>query len=372
MPGSEHVPSDACDVGDVAGCSCGAEGGRRFCVDGSFAECVCATPGGNSGEGGAGGAGVEPTCADADESCDASDATCRLAQLSCPSRRLAHTFPFADGVYFVGTLSEGSAGRDAVEQFWPTKRLNYFTGFTTYADSYRFRPKDGALFYHDLQRGILLNGHASGTSDDIVQLTPPCGSSVASEFGFDGAGVLHYRCGNTLRRANGELVARAIVEIAGVMGDGRSVVTRSAADPGGGAYSVLSPSGQELARFYPAELFTGTLTLLPLATTVRVNTAHIAFARTYSEGTEVVVYLVDEDSRFRLVRRAPVLGLGDGQLVVSDGTIFVREYDETSSADERIRAYLPNGASRVVWREAEAVDVRTHGEGGLLAGRAQR
>lgn len=95
----------------------------------------------------------------------------------------------------------------------------------------------------------------------------------------------------------------------------------------------------------------------------------MAFLREYEPGAEVVVYVLDEESRFRLLRRAPVNGIGSAQLVVSDGTFFVREYDPTSGGDERVYAYLPAGSRRVVWREAEALYVRAHGHGGLLQGR---
>ena len=47
--------------------------------------------------------------------------------------------------------------------------------------------------------------------------------------------------------------------------------------------------------------------------------------------------------------------------------MFVREYDRTIFMDQ-IRAYGPEGGSRIVWREAEAIYVRSHGGFQLLPG----
>lgn len=366
--GAEDVPNDGCELGDVAGCACAGESGQRFCVDGSFGECRCPDPtAGVGGEGGVGGASVEISC-DEGSSCDVADIDCRRARLACPSDRVAHALPFDGGIYFEGTLSEGSAERDAVTQIWPKPRSTYFTGFGTYAGRCLFRPGDDALLYHDLVRGIVLNGSSTTTEDDVVQLTPPCGDRVGDDFAFDGSRQLHYRCADTLRRGNGELIARGVATVAGVIGDGRSVVVPEAPSA---AYAVLAADGTELGRLYPADSFTGHITLLPRATTARASTAYVAFLREYEPGAEVVVYVIDEESRFRLLRRAPVNGIGSAQLVVSDGTFLVREYDPTSSGDQRVYAYLPGGSKRVVWREAETLYVRAHGDGGLLPGRAR-
>jgi hypothetical protein len=80
------------------------------------------------------------------------------------------------------------------------------------------------------------------------------------------------------------------------------------------------------------------------------------------------VFRLDEGSVWSQVRRAPVANIGFTQLVLSDGTIFVRERDPANVLDERIVAYLPGGASQVVWREAEQTVVRSHGRSGLLVG----
>lgn len=366
--GAEDVPNDDCDLGDVAGCACAGESGQRFCVDGSFGACLCQEPAaGAGGEGGTGGASADVSCNDG-SACDLADSDCRRARLACPNDRVAHALPFHGGVYFEGTLSEGNSERNAVAQVWPKARSSYFTGFGTYGRRCVFRPTDDALLYHDLVRGIVLNGSSPTTEDDVVQLTPPCGDRVGEDFGFDGSDQLHYRCDNALRRGNGELIARGVAILAGVIGDGRSVVVPEAPSA---AYAVLAVDGTELGRLYPADSFAGHITLLPLASTTRASTAYVAFLRQYEAGAEVVVYVIDEESRFRLLRRAPVNGVGSAQLVVSDGTFFVREYDPTSSGDERVYAYLPDGSRRVVWREAETLYVRAHGQGGLLQGRAR-
>jgi hypothetical protein len=176
--GQGDVPNDDCDLGDVAGCACAGEIGQRFCVDGSFGECLCQEPGaGGGGEGGAGGASAEVSCRE-DRSCDPADADCRRAQLACPSDRVAHALPFRGGIYFEGTLSEGAAERNAITQIWPNARSSYFTGFGTYGGRSLFRPGDDALFYHDRVRGIVLNGSSPDTADDVLQVTPPCGDVV--------------------------------------------------------------------------------------------------------------------------------------------------------------------------------------------------
>ena len=73
-----------------------------------------------------------------------------------------------------------------------------------------------------------------------------------------------------------------------------------------------------------------------------------------------MLYRVDESSSWRFIRRAKVDGPGLAQLALSDGTVFVREYDTTTTFDEQIMAYAPGKPGKIVWREAEATDVRAH------------
>src|SRR6185369_12836272 len=64
----------------------------------------------------------------------------------CPDASAASTMPFTGGVYFQGTLHEGSCGTDALQRFWPTQATTYFSGFNCYADWYRIRRSDNVIY----------------------------------------------------------------------------------------------------------------------------------------------------------------------------------------------------------------------------------
>jgi len=341
---------DVCEAADVGGCRCGDRSGYRLCVRGTFGGCVCS--GGSGGFGGMGDCVPEPEiCNQLDDDCNevADD------HFACPDPSVSNTTPFDRGVYFLGSAGPNS-DQIALQQAWPNFRLPYYVGFGSYAQAFVFRASDDALFYADFVRGIVMNGSGATAVDDVLQLTPPCGKSVGTDFGFDDSGTLHYRCGDTLRRGSGELVARNVATLAGVIGDGRTIVTR---DVGGRvAYAVLSPSGEELSHFPPPDFFTGTTSPLPGATTVNDETGYVAVARHYEERDEIVGYLVDSESNWRFVRRVIVADLGESQLLLSDGTLLVEEWDGVSAPGYWIRAHLPDGKSRIVWREAEAIYVR--------------
>jgi hypothetical protein len=286
---------------------------------------------------------------------------------ACPDPGVTNTTAFSGGIYFLGDV--GVTSEFALQQFWPSLRLSYYTGFGGYGFVYVFRRTDGALFYSDYVRGIVMNGPGATEFDDVLQLTPPCGKSVGTDFGFDGSGTLHYRCTDTLRRGNGELVGRAVKNLAGVMGDGRTIVTRDEA--GSVTYVVLSPEGEELSRFPPPDFFSGTMTPLPGATTVTDEGAYVALARRHEEKDEIVGYLVDSESKWRFVRRMIVSSLGDSQLFLSDGTVFVEAFDGLSPPGYQIRAYLPDNSNRIVWRNAEAIFVHSSYRHQLLVGPLQ-
>jgi hypothetical protein len=367
--GSEHggasgsggmTPGDACGPADVSGCACGDHSGYRLCERGTFGDCICS--GGTGGSGGTGDCVPEP------EICNQSDDDCNdIADdhFACPDTTVSNTTAFGGGVYFVG--AEGASyGETALQQFWPTLRLPYYTGFGGYGKDFVFRRNDDALFYYDATRGIVMNGSGATERDDVLQLTSPCGRSVGSDYGFDGSGTLHYRCADTLRRGDGELVARSVVNLAGVIGDGRTIVTRN--DGGTISYAVLSPEGEELSRFPPPDFFTGTMTPLPAATSVEDETAYVALARRYEERDEIVGYMVDSESRWRFVRRVFVPRLTSNQLLLSDGTLLVEDQDGVGVPGTMIRAYLADNSVRIVWRDAEAILVHWGGQLELLVG----
>jgi hypothetical protein len=55
-------------------------------------------------------------------------------------------------------------------------------------------------------------------------------------------------------------------------------------------------------------------------------------------------------------------------LVLSDGTIFIRERDPLTTFDEQIVAYKTDGEIEIVWREANAGTVRAHIGDQMLVG----
>jgi hypothetical protein len=86
------------------------------------------------------------------------------------------------------------------------------------------------------------------------------------------------------------------------------------------------------------------------------------------------VYHVGEASTWELVRRVSLnthFAL-DQRLVISDGTVLIHEHDPVSAVDRRIRAMLPDGEERIVWREADGPQqpgtLRARGRTQLLIG----
>jgi hypothetical protein len=266
----------------------------------------------------------------------------------------------------LGSSSPGSCSADALQAFWPSLSAAYRSGFDCYARRYRFRRDADTLYYFATFSGIRLDDQNS----DPVVATPPCGDRVDELFDFDGSGTLHYRCEDSIRRGNGELVALMVKELVVVLDDGRSVAIRSSSTAARrDDFVVLDGTGQELARLGPHAQYVGTLEPDPGAATVKGNNAYLTFRRTYGqEQKELVVYRIYPDSSWRRVRRLPVQTFGSAHLAISDGTVFVREQDPLSSPDDRIVAYLPNGTMEVVWREADAATVRSHGDSQLLVG----
>lgn len=71
------------------------------------------------------------------------------------------------------------------------------------------------------------------------------------------------------------------------------------------------------------------------------------------------------------MRRQPVVAeqLGAHILAISDGTIFMAQWDPDDRDTLRILAYLPDGSERVAWHEADGGAV--HEVFALLSGRLE-
>jgi hypothetical protein len=303
------------------------------------------------------------------EWCDDRDNDCNGAiddGQVCEDLTVANTDPFTDGAYFQGTTSEGLCGREALQQFWPTLDPDFFSGFGCYARRYVFRRPDYAIYYHATFSGILEDHEG----EDLVVDTPPCGDRVGGVFGFDGDQTLHYTCSGELRRGNGELVTQQIVAYVATLPDGRSVITRSSElTPREDDYVVLGPDGSELARLDPHVTFSGSLAPVIDGCSIQGDTAYLLFHRTYGQNQrELVGFRLTQDNEFQLMRRVPVDAFGTATMLVSDGTMFIRERDPNETLDERIRAFTVDNEEAVVWREADAPRVRAHIGDQLLTG----
>jgi hypothetical protein len=160
-----------------------------------------------------------------------------------------------------------------------------------------------------------------------------------------------------------------MTRLAGVLEDGRAVVMRNY-DASGSRFEVVDKTGQTVTML-DVSTFAGTMTPQPDATTVRGNDAFVMFSRTLGQNpTEFVVFRLNASSQWLLVRRVSNVRGGFTQLALSDGTILVREQDPGDASQERIVAFSTAGSEIMVWREADATVVRTHGHYHLLVGPA--
>jgi hypothetical protein len=357
---SADSAANACSADEPCTCSDGAAGVQVCAADGTLAACACGRAG---------------TCAPvfSDEYCDGLDNDCNGVvddREVCPDATVANATPFSGAVYLQGVLGQGSCGSDALQRFWPTPSPSYRSGFDCYAEWYHFRRSDNALYYTSVFSGI----HQDSDTIDPLVPTPPCDTTVdpaampGTYFDFDASSTLYYQCNGEVRKGDGTLVAQNASLVA-VLDDGRVIATRRSV--GRTDFVVLDGSGNELSRLSPGAELGGELTAAVEATTVVGNLGYVAYRRRYPiQQSEVVVYRVDESSTWSRVRRAAVPGFGFAQLVLSDGTVLIREQDPNNRNEvtQRIMAFLPDGTSRIAWSEVDPGNVRSFIGFGLLTG----
>ena len=145
------------------------------------------------------------------------------------------------------------------------------------------------------------------------------------------------------------------------------VVTRN----GSTRFELIDPAGNTISTLDLSKEFVGTINGLSSACTVQGNDAFLLHTRSQKQAPlEMVVYRLTPDNRWLLVRRVTTNRSGISNLVISDGTVFMREQDPTSTFGERIVAFPPGGVETIVWREDEAPVVRAHIGDQMLVGPA--
>ena len=313
-------------------CRCeDGELGLRYCVERTWSDACECTPepveprpdGSSPGDGGApSGEG----CVTGDpEWCDGRDNDCDGAVdegQPCPDPSTSHTLPF-DGVVYAVVTDGGSTKLVGV---WPPaaegETVDDFDRELDYWAAIRRGP-GGSFFYE--HRGVV---YERRVGEDLEVPTPPCFGEQGGWFDFDQTGVIYYRCGQTLRRGDGELVR----SLAG--GDYRlSRLVRDHVylediDRSGAVW--LPPVGEPQPIDFPFEGWVGEVEAIEFTFNAPVagNAMFIVGLRRYRGTTreEGVILRVDGgDSVAKVVRRVPVpnhsgrfIGLPDGTLVRMD------------------------------------------------------
>lgn len=372
------LPSE-CLVGTALACDCdGAPPGFRFCLaeDGVFGECECAPPttpapeldGGtptvdDGGTGGDAGASSE-SCVPGDaEWCDGRDNDCDALvdeEHVCPDATVAHTLPHELVVWLRGVRTPTDERSRGLQRFWPEPGEAIIP--VPEAQQLRFDPT-GALFFFRYGVGVR---RSVGGATNAEASTPPCFDGVRALYGFDASSRMHYRCGESIRRGEGELVLEGAPYVTHVYPSGRLLLASF------DTLSVIDADGTELGAFDPAE-WQGTMRILGMPVIVD-GAAFVAMNRAYRGETrrEIVVFRADDDGSIRLVRRIPTSWAMTAGVALPDGTFVGLR---TRSEDYSGVAFLfpTSGAATVIRRDSPErelhFDVR-FADDGLVAGPA--
>lgn len=366
-----------CVPGMTLACACASgERGAQACQsDGRYAACVC--------DGRSLDAGIEdaartrdvaatdartprdaaradsPLCFDPrEELCDGRDNDCDgIADEGhvCPDDSIHFTEPFAGGVWFRGTLTEGLGGQDAVQRFWPSVTDGYHRIYDSYVSRVLFRQSDGALYFSS-SSGL----HEASPGEPTLP-TLPC---VNGPFGFDDLNRAYYVCGETLFRDGMPLLA-SISWLEAVLPSGRSIVVRP--DLRNATFLLLDVDGTELSRLSFPD-WSGTFSALTASSSVQGERAWLMVAREIDPVEYVVVRVDGNTGAWDVVRRLRSTPLGPYRIALPNGHVLFDRQDAFASSTYEFVDLPPDGPPRVVWREADAPEVRLHGATQFIAG----
>jgi hypothetical protein len=358
----------------VCACPSGRTGAQTCQAEGRYAECVCDEPSLDAGIEDAARFDVatdaraprdaartdSPLCFEPQvEFCDGRDNDCDgLADEGhiCPDDSVHFTEPFAGGVWFVGTLLEGYAGHGAVQRFWPSVAASYRRIFAGDFNGARFRRSDGALFFS------AIGGLREASPGEPVVPTLPC---LSGRYDFDAMNRLYYICRETLFRDGAPLRA-SVRWLEAVLPSGRSIVVRP--ELRDAVLLLLDVDGTELSRLTFSD-WTGTFDVLGDSSSVQGERAWVMIVRN-NEPLEYVVVRVDGDTgAWDVVRRLQPPSLASGnQVALPDGHVVFARQDAYASSTYEFVDYPPEGPPSVIWREAEAPEVRLHGLSQFITG----
>ena len=367
---AQHSSIPRCVPGTEAACGCttGSVGSQRCQPDGQYAACSCEAPTLDAGLPDAVDSIDAVTLGDArsnsprciapeGESCDGHDNDCDGVidnGHACPDDTVAFVEPFAGGIWFLGTTSEGCGACIVVQRFWPSLG-GYRPLPSPYVDTFAFRASDGALHYATLTSGL----HRAGMDEPSVP-TPPC--DATRSFGFDAMDRLYYVCGYTLTRDGTPLISD-VAWVEAVLPSGRTVAVRG--DPGAFRFTLIDVNGTELSELSLPD-WSGTFEPLMRNATVQGERAWVMALRTLPDAsTEFVVLRVDGNTRaWNVVRRLPMMAYTNfARIALPDGHVLMARQDAKTryGAEYEFVDFPPDGPPRTIWREIDAFDVRLHG-----------
>ena len=287
---------------------------------------------------------ADSRCAMEKELCNGVDDNCNGVVdegFSCPTEtNLAlGGVAFDGGVYFLGNTSSDGRGDAAIQRFWPSVAEDYLTGIGPFARSHRFRRSDWQLFYLDNQA---LQGQVDGALE-----TPGCPASAVEAFDFDEDNTLYYLCDEVLHRGAGEVIAEDVWRMLGVTDDGRVLADTIFGDWG---------------HFHDGEFHAADIEISVgnayIATMIQHDRAVIVVLRDDEVvDSELMLLQFDEQSHWSVLRRIQSEHTGGGWAGLTDGTLFISQFDPDASDQRRFLALLPDGSEQPAWRGADATDV---------------